>query len=59
MSTLTEIQEAIAKLSAEERKTLLNWLVSEYEPQMNSEDEPSLESSDTAFRSVKDIDASI
>lgn len=59
MSTLAEIQEAIAKLSADEQKTLLKWLLSNSELQANPEDEQSLESSDTAFRSVKDMDASI
>lgn len=59
MSTLAEIQEAIAKLSADEQKTLLKWLLSNSELQASPEDEGPLESSDTAFRSVKDMDAGI
>lgn len=59
MTTLAEIQEAIAKLSVDEQRNLLNWLLSNSEPQANPEDEESRESADTAFRSVKDIDAGI
>ena len=53
MSTLAEIQDAVAKLPAEERKALLNWLESEGEPQFNPEDEQRLlRSLDEAIRDI-------
>lgn len=55
MSTLAEIQDAVAKLPPNERKALLTWLVSENEPEISSEDEQQLlRSLDDAIR---DIDA--
>jgi hypothetical protein len=55
MSTLTEIQNAVAKLPANERKALLTWLASEDEPQFSLEEEHQLlRSLDEATR---DIDA--
>ena len=59
MSTLAAIQEAIAKLSADDRNVLIKWLTSRYEPQINPEDEQAAESSDEAIKSVKDLDAGI
>lgn len=55
MSTLTEIQDAVAKLPADERKALRTWLESEDEPQFTPEEEQKLlRSLDEAAR---DIDA--
>jgi hypothetical protein len=55
MSTLAEIQDAVGKLPADERKALLTWLESANEPEINRDDEQRLLSSlDEASR---DIDA--
>ena len=55
MSALAEIQDAVAKLPANEGKALLIWLESENEPEISREDEQRLlRSLDEAIR---DIDA--
>ena len=55
MSTLAEIQDAVAKLAADERKALLRWLESAEEPEISAKDEQQLlHSLDEAIR---DIDA--
>lgn len=55
MSTLVEIQDAVAKLPSDERKALLTWLVSEDRPEISPEEEQKLlRSLDEATR---DIDA--
>jgi len=40
--TLTEIQDAVAKLPADERKILLTWLASGEKPQFSAEEERQL-----------------
>jgi hypothetical protein len=40
--SFAEIQDAVAKLPADERRALLTWLVSEDEPKINAEDEREL-----------------
>ena len=53
MSTLTEIQDAVARLPAEERKALLTWLVSEDARNVSIEDEQQLLCSlDEAVREI-------
>ncbi len=53
MSSLPEIQDAVAKLPADERKALLNWLASANEPEINAEEEEKLLSSlDEAIRNI-------
>ena len=53
MSTLAEIQEAVAKLGDEDKKALSVWLDSQAEPVLSSEDEQKLlRSLDEAIRSV-------
>ncbi|HLX72293.1 MAG TPA: hypothetical protein VKV04_21960 [Verrucomicrobiae bacterium] len=53
MSTLAEIQDAVAKLPADEKKALLTWLESENEPEINGDDEQRLlRSLDEAIRDV-------
>jgi predicted transcriptional regulator len=55
MSTLAEIQDAVAQLSSKERKALQIWLNSQAEPEMSTqEEEHLLRSLDEAMR---DIDA--
>jgi len=55
MSTLVEIQDAVAHLPSNERKALQLWLNSQSEPNMTVQEERSLlESLDQA---VRDIDA--
>jgi len=55
MSTLAEIQDAVAQLPGAERKALQIWLNSQAEPQMSAEEEARLlRSLDEAIR---DIDA--
>lgn len=55
MSTLAEIQEAVAQLPRAERKALQVWLNSQAEPEMSAEEEARLlRSLDEAIR---DIDA--
>jgi hypothetical protein len=55
MSTLTEIQDAVAHLPINEKKALQLWLNSQTEPEMsNQEEEHLLRSLDEAMR---DIDA--
>jgi len=55
MSTLAEIQEAVAMLSAEDKKALSLWLGSQTDPELGPEDEERLlRSLDEAIR---DIDA--
>jgi len=55
MSTLAEIQDAVAKLPVDERKALLTWLASVDEPEISTQDEQQLlHSLDEAIR---DIDA--
>ncbi|MBM3841570.1 MAG: hypothetical protein FJ398_27225 [Verrucomicrobia bacterium] len=56
MSTLAEIQEAVAQLPYKERKALQIWLNSQTEPEMTAQEEGCLlRSLDEAMR---DIDAS-
>jgi hypothetical protein len=53
MSTLTEIQDAVAKLSPSERKALMTWLASESEPDMTvPEEQQLLQSLEEAIRDV-------
>ena len=53
MSTLMEIQDAVAGLREEERKALALWLASQTPPEMSGEDERRLLGSlDEAVRSV-------
>lgn len=55
MSTLAEIQDAVAQLPRAERKALQVWLNSQAEPEMSTEEETRLlRSLDEAIR---DIDA--
>ena len=55
MSTLAEIQDAVARLPSKERKALQIWLNSQAEPEMSAqEEEHLLRSLDEAMR---DIDA--
>ena len=55
MSTLAEIQDAVAQLPSAERKALQVWLNSQAEPEMSAqEEEHLLRSLDEAMR---DIDA--
>ena len=55
MSTLAEIQDAVAQLPGDEKKALQLWLNSQTEPEMSSqEEEQLLRSLDEA---VADIDA--
>ncbi|MEK7677267.1 MAG: hypothetical protein AAB676_15670 [Verrucomicrobiota bacterium] len=55
MSTLIEIQDAVAQLSSNERKALQIWLNSQAEPEMTAQEEQRLlRSLDEAIR---DIDA--
>lgn len=55
MSTLAEIQDAVAQLPRAERKALQVWLNSQAEPEMSAEEESRLlRSLDEAIR---DIDA--
>jgi len=55
MSTLAEIQDAVAQLPSKERKALQIWLNSQAEPEMSAqEEEHLLRSLDEAMR---DIDA--
>jgi predicted transcriptional regulator len=54
MSTLAEIQDAVAQLPSEERKALKVWLNSQAEPEMSvQEEEQLLRSLDAA---ISDID---
>jgi hypothetical protein len=54
MSTLAEIQEAVAQLPSGERKALQVWLNSQTEPEMSTEEEERLlRSLDAA---IQDID---
>lgn len=53
MSTLVEIQEAVARLPGEERKALRVWLDSREEPEMNATEQARLlRSLDDAMRDV-------
>lgn len=55
MSTLAEIQDAVAQLPSDEKKALQVWLNSQTEPEMSpQEEERLLQSLDQAMR---DIDA--
>ena len=55
MSTLVEIQDAVAQLPSNERKALQLWLDSQAEPEMTAQEEQQLlRSLDDA---VRDIDA--
>jgi hypothetical protein len=55
MSTLVEIQDAVARLSSSEKKALQLWLNSQTEPEMTAQEEQRLlRSLDEAMR---DIDA--
>jgi hypothetical protein len=55
MSTLVEIQDAVARLPASERKALQLWLNSQTEPELSAvEEQRLLRSLDEA---VRDIDA--
>ena len=55
MSTLTEIQDAVAQLPSNEKKALQLWLNSQAEPEMTAQEEQRLlRSLDEAMR---DIDA--
>lgn len=53
MSTLIEIQDAVAQLPSNEKKTLQLWLNSQTEPEMTAhEEERLLRSLDEAIRDV-------
>ena len=53
MSTLAEIQDAVAKLPPNERKALMTWLASENEPEINAaEEQQLLRSLDKAIRDI-------
>jgi hypothetical protein len=53
MSTLAEIQEAVAQLPIQERKALRAWLNSQAEPEMSvQEEEQLLRSMDAAIRDI-------
>ena len=53
MSTLTEIQDAVAQLPSNEKKALQLWLNSQTEPEMTAhEEERLLRSLDEAIRDV-------
>lgn len=53
MSTLTQIQEAVAQLPSNEKKALRVWLDSQAEPEMSAqEEERLLRSLDEAMRDV-------
>ena len=53
MSTLVEIQEAVAKLRDDERKALMLWLNSQTDAEMSAEEEQRLlHSLDEAIRDV-------
>jgi hypothetical protein len=53
MSTLAEIQNAVAHLPSEERKALQVWLNSQAEPEMSvQEEEQLLRSLDAAIRDI-------
>jgi len=55
MSTLTEIQDAVAQLPINERKALQMWLNSQTEPEMSAQEEERLLCS--LDEAVRDIDA--
>ena len=55
MSTLAEIQDAVARLPRAERKALQVWLNSQAEPEMSSEEEARLLRS--LEEAIRDIDA--
>ena len=55
MSTLIEIQDAVAQLSSNERKALKIWLNSQAEPEMTAQEEQRLLSS--LDEAIRDIDA--
>ena len=53
MSTLAEIQNAVAQLPSTERKALQLWLDSQAEPEISAEEEDQLlRSLDDAFRDI-------
>lgn len=53
MSTLAEIQEAVAQLPTKERKALQVWLNSQAEPEMSAQEEDQLlRSLDAATRDI-------
>lgn len=53
MSTLAEIQDAVARLPSNEREALQVWLNSQSEPEMTSQDkERLLRSLDEAIRAI-------
>ena len=55
MSTLAEIQDAVAQLPSNERKALQLWLNSQAEPEMTTQEEERLLLS--LDQAVRDIDA--
>jgi len=55
MSTLVEIQDAVAHLPSNERKALQLWLNSQSEPNMTVQEERSL--LESLNQAVRDIDA--
>ncbi len=55
MSTLAEIQDAVAQLPSKERKALQAWLNSQTEPEMSAQEEERLQRSLDA--AIRDIDA--
>ena len=55
MSTLAEIQDAVARLPRAERKALQVWLNSQAEPEMSAEEEAGLLLS--LDEAIRDIDA--
>ena len=55
MSTLVEIQDAVAQLPSNERKALQLWLDSQTEPEMTAQEEQQLLRS--LGEAVRDIDA--
>ena len=55
MSTLIEIQEAVANLPDDEKKALSLWLSSQTEPELSANDERRLLSS--LDEAIRDVDA--
>ena len=55
MSTLVEIQDAVAQLPSNERTALQIWLNSQAEPEMTAREEANLQHSLT--EAIRDIDA--
>jgi hypothetical protein len=54
MSTLAEVQDAVARLSSNERKALQVWLNSQSEPELTAQEEQRL--LQTLDEAIRDID---